>query len=177
MFEVQAGDLSKEHSILLPNLILVVVDVLEELRIVFQLVLDVADNDDAEVLPFSFTPERITHKLEGDVLQNWVEQSILDNGTEEFGDLFQILGWILVQEAVLIEKTMQHARVDLLLLNDLRLFEPFHLLDQMVDSRVHFGCRTLEDLLEIFISSAINFLVSVLSRLVCLWEKDGIPED
>jgi hypothetical protein len=177
MFLVQATDLRKQHSILLPNLVFVVVDVLEELWIVFQLMFYIADNYDAKVLSFSLASEGVTDELESDVLEDGVKKSILNDSAEKLGDFFQILRWVLVQEAVLVEKSMQHAGIDLLLLDNLRFLEPLHLFYEMLDSSVHFGRRTLEDVLEVLVGGAINLLVRVLGGLVRLWEKDGVSEN
>ena len=65
---------------------------------------------------------------------------------------------------------MEHTSVDFLLLNDLRLFEILHGLDELLDSGINFRIFGRKDFLEMLICSCIDFF-RVLAWLIVLWEE------
>lgn len=62
---------------------------------------------------------------------------MLYDGAEQLGNLLQILLRILVEEAVLVEKRVEHARIDLLLLLLLTILKLLHGLDELFNFRVY----------------------------------------
>ena len=145
-------------------------ELLGELR---QAVEELFDDNDTEALSASLATEGFDDELESDVLQDVVKQLVLDNGTEQFGNLFQVLLRILVQETVLIKQTVKHASVDLLLLDDLRLFEVLHGHDQLLNTAIDFIRLCREDVLEVVVGCLVD-LLCVLSWDDLAREQNGI---
>ena len=105
------------------DLVAVLVNLLELFWKVWQALSKLFYDDNAKHEPLAIAPERLNHELEGDTLQHIVEEAVLDDGTEELGDLCQVDVRIFVEEPVLVEEAMQHAGVDLLFFDYLRFLE------------------------------------------------------
>jgi hypothetical protein len=65
---------------------------------------------------------------------------------------------VLVQEAVLIEKPMEHTGVDLLFFDNLRLLEVLKSRDELLNPLIDLGRLGLENLLEVEIGGFVDFL-------------------
>lgn len=78
-----------------------------------------------------------------------------------------------MEESVLVEKAVEHARVDLLLLDHLGLAEVLHCDDQGLDPGVDLVWWGGEDVLEVLVGGFVD-LVCVLRGRDLSWEQDGI---
>lgn len=61
-----------------------------------------------------------------------------------------------MQEPIFVEKPVEHASVNLLLLDIWRLFELLHGPDQLFDSLIHLIIVSREHLLEMLVGSSID---------------------
>lgn len=61
-----------------------------------------------------------------------------------------------MEEPVLIEETVQHTRINLLLFDNIRLLEGFHRFYQLRDPLVHFRRLSRKDLLEVVICRSVD---------------------
>lgn len=68
MLLVKSANVSVELRVFSSNPISVWVDILEELMVLFELVLNIFDNDYTKVLSLSFSSESITYEFKSDIL-------------------------------------------------------------------------------------------------------------
>ena len=99
---------------------------LEKLRELWEQVNDLADYNDAELHTLALTTEGLYDEFQGDLLESAVNDAVLDNGSVELSYLLEVLGGILMQEAVFVEEGVEHASVYLLLLFKVRASELLH---------------------------------------------------
>ena len=116
---VQLFQLLVQHGFLLLNLVSICVDFLELLGKVRKALEELFDHDYSEHQPLSISSEGLNHELEGDSLQDIVQQLVLDNRTEKLGNLLEIGLRVLMEEAILIEEAVEDTGIDLLLLHHL----------------------------------------------------------
>jgi hypothetical protein len=99
---------------------------LEKLRELREEVYDLPHDNDAELHSLALATEGLHDELQGDLLESAVNDAVLDNGSVELSYLLEVLGGILMQEAVFVEEGMEHASVYLLLLFKIRASELLH---------------------------------------------------
>jgi len=99
---------------------------LEKLRELWEQVNDLADYNDAELHTLALTTEGLYDEFQGDLLESAVNDAVLDNGSVELSYLLEVLGGILMQEAVFVEEGVEHASVYLLLFFKVRASEFLH---------------------------------------------------
>jgi hypothetical protein len=134
---------------------------LELLGKVRQAFKELLDHNHTKHKSLSLSPEGLNHELQGYSLKHVVQKLVLDYSSKELGNPLQIILGVLVQESILIKQAMQHTSIDLLLFDDLRLLEVPQCHDQLLDPLVHLiGC-SLENLLEVLISSLVDFLCAL----------------
>lgn len=81
--------------------------------------------------------------------------------------------WILVQETVLIEQTVEDTSVDLLFFHNLRLLEALQSNDELLNSLIDLMGISAKDMLEILICGLVNFF-RALSGTDLAWEENGV---
>ncbi len=79
------------------------VDVCEELMELGEHVEELSDSNNTKLLAFPLSPYSLKCKLESNILQSAINNTMLDDSTKEFSYLFQILLWVSMQESVLIK--------------------------------------------------------------------------
>ena len=106
-------------------------------------------------------------------MKDVVEEAILDDGSEELGDLGQIDMRVLMEEAVFVEQAMQDASIDFLLLDNLRLLEGLEGDDQVLDTFIDLVWLCTEDMLEVFVGGFVN-LLGALGWAHLSWEQNRV---
>jgi hypothetical protein len=119
---------------------------------------NLSEYNDSEFHSLALPTECFNHKFEGNVLESAIYDLVFDNGPIELGNLLKILHWVLVKEAVLIEKAVKHASIDFLLFFQLRIAESLHYLDEFTDFLIDLIWFSGKYSLEIVVCSIVNFL-------------------
>ena len=170
---VQVLDLLKQLRVFLLNFFAILVDFLELLWELGETLQKLFHHDYAKHEAFSIPTESLYNELECDSLQHVVEKAILDYGTEEFGNFSEVDMRVLVQESVLIEESVEHARVYFLLFHDLRFLKALESDNQLLNAFVDFVRLCTEYMLEVLVGGLVN-LFRRLSRSDLPREQDSV---
>ena len=170
---VELLELKVQLRLLYPNLFSICVNLLKLLREVWQALKEFFYDNDSKHEPFAFSTECFDDKFKGNSLQNIIKQLILDNCSKQFGNSLQEWLGIFVQEAILVEESVQDASIYFLFLHDLRTLEVLQSDNERLDSFVYLMRFSWEDVLEIFVCGLVN-LFSALRWTHLLWEQNGI---
>ena len=144
-----------------PNLISVSIYLLELFRKIRQTVKEFFDYNNAKHEPFAISSEGFNHEFQSNALQHRIQEVVLYNSSKQFSNLLQVWLRIFMQETIFIKQSMQHARVDLLLFDNLRFLEILQSYDQFLDpfvNLVRFGSKYV---LEVLICGLVNFLCTL----------------
>lgn len=96
------------------------------------------NHNDAKLLALVVSSESFEDEFEGDVLQDSVQEVVLDYRSEKLGYLGQVLRRVAMEEPILVEETVKHAGVNLLLLDNLAFLEVLHGHYELFYSTIHF---------------------------------------
>ena len=95
-----------QGSILALDVVSHLIDPFEEVRELREQVDDLADDNHTKLHSLALSSESLDHEFESYLLQGAIYDPILYDCTIELGYLLQILDWVLVEETVLVEKTV-----------------------------------------------------------------------
>ena len=163
----------EQFGIFLLDLFSILVNLLELFGELGQALQELLYNNDSKHEALAIPTESLDHKFQSNSLKDVIEQAILDNCSEEFGNFSEIYMGVLVQESVFVEESMKHASVNLLLFDNLRFLEALQGHNQLLDAFVDLVWLSTENVLEVFIGGLINFF-RALSRTHLSWEKDRV---
>ena len=162
-----------ESWVFLSDLVPVGIDLLELPWEVWQAVEELFDDYDTKHQSLTIPSKSLYDELEGNALQNRVEEIILDDGSKKLCDLLKVGLRIFVQEAVFIEQSMEHTGVDFLLFDNLRLLEILQGHNQLLYPLINLVRLCREYMLEVLIGCLVNLLCALCGGHL-LWKEDCI---